>query len=328
MKKLIAAIALLLVPASVLAHHGGVTLAFGPGSPIETGSPMSLPEGSFVAGIRTEQVAWQKVNNPEDKSFFTFFNANLSYGFTPALTGTLILPYYIKRTDGIGENKGPADMKFQFTYGFHYDQGSGFARNSTSDLAVSMDAGKGRTWLALSATTSIPTGNHNKALDDGSVDPGMQTGFGAPAYTLSLAAARALGPITINSELSADFFTARNDGPVGFQFGSEIRGNLAGVYELYGNTNSDYLSEVDGILELNYLHLDRDKEDGAGQEATGGNILYLSPGVRFSIPALQNANLGLLVKVPIWKELNEQSQQQGAEGLEKYRIISTLSFYF
>ena len=62
--------------------------------------------------------------------------------------------------------------------------------------------------------------------------------------------------------------------------------------------------------------------------ATGGNILYLSPGARFSMPSLSNANLGLLVKVPVWKKLNEQDQQQGAEGLEKYRAIMTLSLFF
>jgi len=328
MKKLLAVIALLLAPTGAFAHHGGVTLAFGPGSPIETNAPLTLPEGGFVAGIRAEQVEWQKVHAPEDKSSFTFYNVNLSYGFTPALTGTLILPYYIKRTDGIGENEGVSDIKGLLTYGFHYDQGSGFARNSASEMAVSMDAQQGRTWLALSAMMSIPTGSYNKALDDGTVDPGMQPGFGAPAYTFSLAAAHVFGPITLNSELSADFFTARNDGPDSWQFGSETRANLAGVYELYDNSSSDYLSKVDSILELNFLHLDRDKQNGVGQEATGGNILYLSPGVRFAIPALQNANLGLLVKVPIWKDLNEENQQQGAEGLEQFRVISTLSFYF
>jgi hypothetical protein len=46
------------------------------------------------------------------------------------------------------------------------------------------------------------------------------------------------------------------------------------------------------------------------------------------MPNLQNANLGLLVKFPVWKDLNEENQQQGAEGLEKYRVITTLSFYF
>jgi hypothetical protein len=123
--------------------------------------------------------------------------------------------------------------------------------------------------------------------------------------------------------LGSDFFTAREN----FQFGTELRANLAGVYELYGNTSS-FLSKLDGILELNFLHLERDQENGVGVEASGGNILYLSPGVRLSFPSLQNANLGVLVKLPVWKNLKEQDQQQGSEGLEKYRLIVTLSFYF
>lgn len=327
MKKLIIAVALLLAPTGAFAHHGGVTLAFGPGSPMDTNSPITLPEGALVTGIRVEQVQWQKVHEPEDKSSFTFANVNLSYGFTPALTGTLVLPYYIKRTDGIGENSGMADIKFQVNYGFHHDPETGFSRNSASDSAVSMDAQKNRTWLGLSAMMSIPNGNYNKALNDGTVDPGMQTGFGAPSYTFGLTAAKVFGPVTLNSEVSTDFFQSRNEGATTWQFGSELRGNLAAVTELYSKDET-FISRIDGILELNYLHLERDRADGQGQEATGGNILYLSPGFRFSMPSLQNANLGLMVKVPIWKDLNQENLQQGAEGLEQYRVITTLSFYF
>jgi hypothetical protein len=50
--------------------------------------------------------------------------------------------------------------------------------------------------------------------------------------------------------------------------------------------------------------------------------------MRFSFPQLWNANLGLAVKFPAWKNLNEKDDQQGAEGLEKYRAIVTLSFFF
>ncbi len=62
--------------------------------------------------------------------------------------------------------------------------------------------------------------------------------------------------------------------------------------------------------------------------ASGGNILYVSPGLRLAFARLYNANFELLVKVPVWKNLNEQEEQQGAEGLEKYRAIPTLSFFF
>jgi hypothetical protein len=47
-----------------------------------------------------------------------------------------------------------------------------------------------------------------------------------------------------------------------------------------------------------------------------------------SFPSLSNANLGLLVKLPVWKDLNEEDDQQGGEGLERYRAIATLSFFF
>lgn len=336
MKKFVAAIALLLAPASAFAHHGGVNLAFGPGSPIETGSPLTLPDGGFVAGLRVEEIGWKKYSTDssgapiDNATHHTFMNANFSFGFTPALTGTLIVPYYIKRQENLGSNEGMADIKMQLTYGFHYDPGTGFSRNTSSDTAVSMEASKDRTWLSISGMMSIPNGKYSrKRAGETEPDTGMQTGFGAPCYTLGLAAARTVGPVTLNAELGGDVFTDRADSSGNrMQYGSEVRANLAGVYELYGNTNS-FLSKLDGILELNFLHLDHDKVNGVNDAGSGGDILYLTPGMRFSFPGLQNANLGLAVKLPIWKDLNApNADAQGSEGLEKYRVISTLSFYF
>jgi len=79
---------------------------------------------------------------------------------------------------------------------------------------------------------------------------------------------------------------------------------------------------------LNLLHISRDEQGGDRLRVTGGTILYVTPGLRFSFPRLQNANLGIAVKIPTLKSLNEQAEQQGSEGLEKYRAIMTLSFYF
>jgi hypothetical protein len=320
--KLFVLIGWLLVPCTAFAHHGGVSLAFGPGSPMETASPLTLPDGGFVTGVRAEQVEWKQYdwNQPDNKTSFTFLSANMSYGFTPASMGTFIVPYYIKRQEE-GRNEGLADMKFQLTYGFHYDPGKGFSRNGAEDTAVSLEGSK-RTWFAASFMMSMPTGETHKKIN-GEADPGMQPGFGGPAYTIGLSAARAFGSFTLNGELSADFFTEREN----FQFGGEQRVNIAGVYELYGEPKS-FFSKIDGILELNFLHLNRDQENGEGLTATGGNILYVSPGIRLSMPSVQNANFGLLVKIPAWKKLKEESQQQGGEGLEKYRAIATLSFFF
>ncbi len=312
----------LLVPCTALAHHGGVSLAFGPGSPVETGSPLTLPEGGFVTGVRAEQVEWKQFDwsKPDNKTSFTFLSANMSYGFTPAAMGTFIVPYYIKRQEE-GTNEGMADMKFQLTYGFHYDPGVGFSRNAAEDTAVTLE-GKKRVYLSVYFMMSIPSGDFHKKIN-GTIDPAMQPGFGSPGYTLGINAARAFGSFTLNGEVSTDIFTAREN----FQFGTESHVNVAGVYELYGEPKS-FVSKIDGVLELNFLHIARDQENGVGVTASGGSILYLSPGARFSMPSLSNANLGLLLKLPVWKKLNEQDQQQGGEGLEKYRAIMTLSFFF
>jgi hypothetical protein len=223
-----------------------------------------------------------------------------------------------------------ADIKLGLTYGFHYDPGAGFSRNTINDTAVSIESQKDRTSFALSLLGSIPNGDHEKTrpLDSGHPDRGMQPGFGAPSYSLGMSAARLIGSVTLNAEVAADFFMPRSDQDGNFQYGSELKANLAGVYELYGNTDS-FLSKLDGILELNFLHLDHDRVDGKKDMGSGGDILYLSPGLRFSFPKIQNANLGVLFKIPVWTKLNDAKvNAQGSEGTENFRMISTLSFYF
>jgi hypothetical protein len=39
-------------------------------------------------------------------------------------------------------------------------------------------------------------------------------------------------------------------------------------------------------------------------------------------------SLGLALKKPIWTDLNESTNQQGAEGKEKYRFIASFSALF
>ncbi len=82
---------------------------------------------------------------------------------------------------------------------------------------------------------------------------------------------------------------------------------------------------LDGNVELNYLSLGRDVENGIGAEATGGDMIYAVVGVRLY---KDNMSLGLALKKPIWTDLNEEDLQQGAEGKEKYRFIATFSALF
>ncbi len=314
----------LFFPLTAWAHHGGVSLPFGPGTPIETASPLTLPEGGVVLYARTEQVEWRKCQfaEPTNKDSFTFSSVGVSYGITPYLTGSFSVPYNIKRQDPSGSNSGMGDIRFSGILGFHHEPGKGFKLNTAKESAISLEGVK-KTFFTFYGGFTLPTGKSNLELGGG-VDPGMQPGFGSPSFTLGLNAGRALlRSLSFVADTSLDIFTRRDD----FKFGNEYRFNLAAVKELYGNPEK-FIAKIDGILELNLLHISRDEQAGEGLRATGGTILYVTPGMRFSFPRLQNANLGIAVKIPVYKNLNEQDEQQGSEGLEKFRAILTLSFYF
>jgi hypothetical protein len=107
------------------------------------------------------------------------------------------------------------------------------------------------------------------------------------------------------------------------QFGSEFRLNQALTYRLW--TVPRWNFRLDAQLEADYLRLGRDKSNGSGERATGGQVLYLLPGFR---AYWRNTSLGLGVKLPTWTNLNEESEQQGGEGKEDYRLICTLSLLF
>lgn len=327
MKKMVLAcvLTLSLLPLTALAHHGGISLAFGPGSPIETNSPLTLPQGAFVLSWRLEHVEWKKRTfaDPTNKDSFTFYNVGFSYGITPYLTGNLFLPYNIKRQDDLGSTRGIGDIKLLFNLGFHYDPSlKGIRLNTAQDTAITLEGAK-KTYLSLFGGFTLPTGKNRKELG-GDIDPGMQPGFGSPTYTIGFSATRQLtDALTLAADTSYEIFSRKDR----FKFGNEWRANLAGVYELYGKPEG-FISKIDGILEMNLLNIARDEEGREKQRATGGTILYLSPGLRLSFPKPLNGSLGLMLKFPTLKDLNEKREQQGAEGLEKVRAIVTLSIYF
>jgi hypothetical protein len=314
----------LLIPTHAPAHHGGVSLALGPGSPIETASPLTLPEGGLVTSLRMEYAPFRKFDfaEPNNKDSFSFYSLSTIYGLKPYLSTGLIIPYSVKTQDGFGGNNGLGDIGLNFMLGFNYEKGKGFSLNKAEDTAVSLDSIR-KTYLALTGNVTLPTGKYDMPLG-GEIARDMQPGFGSPSFTLGLSGQH---QFTRNFGLVADtsyqIFTESDN----YKFGNEWKLNAAGVYELYGKAGG-FLQTLNGILELNLLNLARDREYGQPCQASGGTILYLSPGLRFSFPKLQNASLGLMMKFPVWKNLNEESEQQGSEGLEKYRLILTLSFFF
>jgi hypothetical protein len=325
------ALGLAAVPAS--AHHGvaglGAASLEGPGAPIEQSSSATLPEGKVFTYFKVDHADWKTYTAARDDEadYSTFWMVGFGYGATPWLSLYAFLPYNEKVDENDFFNThGFADAAVNATLGFKYDDGFRLVpeKESLDDL---------EDWhFTLYAGATLPTGNPNLRDRDGNIDKGKSTGFGEPAWTLGATASKMLDErTTVNFDVSNLWFQENTYDPdvahdgerFTGQFGDEFRFNAALIYKLY--TSPEQRFRLDGLVELNYLHLGRDKENDVAERGTGGNILYVMPGVR---AYWDNLSFALGVKLPAVHNLNEEDEQQGAEGKENYRVIFSVSALF
>lgn len=312
---------------TAFAHHGVAGLGSsglrGPGAPVESATSSTLPAGETLAYLKLDNAVYETYDpnpaNPES-DYANYWMAGLGYGVTPWFSAYVFLPYHSKVDESGGlDSHGFADVSVMGQVGFKYDQGWRLVpeNESLDDL---------EDWhFTLFGGITLPTGDADLRLDDGSIDPGKSTGFGEPSWSLGLTATKMLSPRwTFNQEFSTIGFQEYTyDDGNRTKFGQEIRANSALIYRAY--TDQDSSLRVDLSLEAQYLHLGRDRTNGVDEIATGGDMIYALPGVRLY---WENISAAFGVKTPVWTDLNEENQQQGGEGTEDYRLIFTVSALF
>jgi hypothetical protein len=322
---LVAALALVSA-APARAHHGvaavGVAGPEGPGAALETTSPLPLPQGTLFTIAKSEYVPFRQFDHaePENKTFSSFNMLAVGYGVTPWLTAYVFQPYNVKAQDSVGTNRGAGDTNLLLTLALKYDEGLRLVPEKES-LDELMD------WhFSVWASSTIPVGPTTSRDRNGEYfAPDMQTGFGAPSPAFGVAVLKQLSPnLTWLAEANYQHFFAHTYPFTRYQFGGETRLNTAVAYKVYGQG----AFRTDLTAELNGLHLQRDRErnDAGAMEqlrASGGAILYAGAGVRVNYGAL---SMALGVKRAALKDLNEGTDQQGSEGLEKLRAALTLSW--
>ncbi len=323
-----------LATASVcFAHHGVASLGAagleGPGAPLETSSSATLPEGSWLLYMKLDRANFKKYSFqqfPDQKDTADFWLFGVGYGLKSWLSLYMFVPYNVKkeiRNSGADTftSAGFADPSVMAVLGFKYDRGFRLVPSKES-LEDMMD------WhFTLYGGLTFPTGNANKKGYRGEFAPDMALGFGKPSLTLGFTATKQFinfPQLTFFLDTSyLKFFEHKYNTGDKYKFGDEIRLNTALVYRLY--TNHEKKLRLDFLVEANYLYLQKDKENGVKVEDSGGQVIYNTLGARLYY---KSVSLGAGIKVPVWKNLNMESQQQGAEGKEKYRLILTLSTLF
>jgi hypothetical protein len=311
------------------AHHGVASVGFsdpeGPGVGIETTAALTLPRRLGFAMAKSELVSFQTRDDrlafPSQKDRAWFNMAALGLGLTPWLSAYVFQPYNAKSMDGgVGTNTGLGDTNLMLAFGWKWDEGLRLIpqKESLDEL---------RDWHFLFwASCTLPVGPTEHTDDRGDpFRPDLQTGFGAPSIAAGLATLKQLSTdFTLLAELNYQYFFTHTYSFTRYQFGGETRANAALAYRAYGRSGV----RVDLVAEAVNLYIQRDQEDltQAGEpfplRASGGEVLYGSLGVRAYLGRIA---LALGIKRPLLSQLNEQSEQQGSEGLENFRLSFALS---
>lgn len=316
----------LLLSSPAAAHHGvaslGVAGLEGPGAPVESSSSATLPAGSWLVSMKLDLPVFEKYTDERDDEAESnaFWMYGLGYGFSPGFSLYAFVPYTVKKTEDNSFNSaGFADLSLMGVLGWKWDGGPRRipAGESLDDL---------EDWhFTVYGGTTLPTGEENLMDAGGRIDPGMSLGFGKSSFLAGLTATKTVGS---RSTLVGDaswigFQENEYDDGQRVKFGAEWRLNGAWTFRAY--TRAQSRLRIDANLEANYLSLGRDEADGLGELATGGKMLYVLPGLR---AYFGSSSLGLGWKVPAWTDLNEEDEQQGAEGRETGRFVATWSTMF
>jgi hypothetical protein len=135
----------------------------------------TLGEGTWLVSLKVDHAKFETGRTPPpdqdaESEYNQYWLATLGYGFKPWLTAYVTQPYNVKVDEPDGQDsRGLADLSVGAAIGFKYDDGFLLtpANESLDDL---MD------WhFSAMAGMTLPSGNPNKRLQGGIIDPGKST---------------------------------------------------------------------------------------------------------------------------------------------------------
>lgn len=311
------------------ADHGSLGFGIGTASPIITQTGITLPAGMWATGLIAQFTGFDTAsdsklldlkNNAIDvahgdvhslKSLFTP-SVFAAYGVTDNWTLGIRLPY-VQRTGLRSPNEdGDEVLKQGDPNGF-----GGASLFSQYRIFISDD---NLNHLSLIAALTTPgTTNVQGAGEKLETHSQPSSGSWNPAAGLSFT--RAMGKVSFDSSI---LYTVATGGAQRTNLGDTFDYNVALSYAFVGMARNNLFvgsnnSPWTGILELNGQWQDRQKTAGLADPNSGSNIIYLSPGIRYS--GGKNWNTALSIGTPIIKNIN--GYQSPPDYRVTYRFVVT-----
>ncbi len=237
-------------------------------APLTFNTALPISEGEYI--VREQLVVSQSGDDPSganrDRTELSAVST-LVYGVTPdfALFGTV--PY----TD-IDTNTTDA-------------QGIGNTKIFGRYTLYQNDFQGGTFRVAPFAGVKIPTNQDNTGTDSWDSFGGVVATYGTIHWEVD-------GQISYQANTEADSFEA----------GDITRADVSLQYRLFPITlSTDTHSFINGVLEVNLIHKDKNKTDGIDNPNSGGTTLFLVPGLQY---AAERYILEAGIQIPVIQDLN------------------------
>jgi hypothetical protein len=156
----------------------------------------------------------------------------------------------------------------------------------------------------------IPSGRTSaKDISNSRFDAEFQPGSGSWDPSLGIAATKRLGFLSVDANL---LYTIVTEGTQDTDLGDKFNYNVSFSYRAVRNP-----IVLDFIIESNGIWIQKEEVDGKEDENSGGNIIFLSPGIRFTCKDRLTAYLSS--GFPVLQDLN------GKQNDVRYRIVFGIS---
>jgi len=291
----------LLISSNTWAHHPTISAGTGQTGPIKTISASTLPSGKWAIALQTESIWLDAFSNSELSGFAsdgqdvhstdTIFHMifGVAYGVTDNLTLSLKIPYvYLNNIREVhhdepeeihnrGDSKGIGDLTILGQYRF--------LKKADIDFESSFLFG-----------LKIPTGKTNVKDSNGErFETEFQPGTGSWDPLVGFAVTKRFRELSVDANV---LYTFATKGAQDTNLGDILHYNLALSYRALGSKK--FLWDL--IIEANGERKQKEKVSGVKDENSGGNTIFLSPGMRFTFNQQWSAFLS--VGFPIIQNLN------------------------
>ncbi len=247
--------------------------------------------GDFHAAIDWDRFSKSQATDEDgvvgtDSEVENRYTATFSYSFAERVVGVVRVPFS-SRSLTTTSDEGSSEVS---THGVSDPEIYALVRLWSSRFGPALGR---RAWLSAVGGVKTSWGRNDVKVGGERADEHAQPGTGSTDVFGGLSS------IYILNESSSLFASAQYRGTGRNSFGYKY-GNIATLNVAYEHKLT---SSLDGVVELNFRHAQRDEVDFSRETDpnTGGTILYVSP--RIMIPVVSHVVLRVGAQIPLWKDL-------------------------